>query len=141
MQVGLAGGCEEIIVPELDMNLDIVCSEIQEGNRKGKVSWIIIVAEGKAKAHDLAEIITNKTGLETRVAVLGHIQRGGRPTSTDRILGARLGNYAVEVLKKGVSDHCVYLKNNSLETIPLDNAIQVKQIDVEDLYRLIKILT
>jgi 6-phosphofructokinase 1 len=141
MQVGLAGGCEEVLVPELDTNLDVVCSEIQEGNKKGKVSWIIVVAEGKAKAHDIAEIINSKTGLETRVAVLGHIQRGGRPTSTDRILGAKFGNYAVEVLNKGFSDHCVCLKNNNLETITLDVAIQAKQIDVEGLYRLIKILT
>jgi len=140
MQVGLAGGCEEVLVPELDSNIDVMCNEIQEGNRKGKVSWIIIIAEGKAKAHNIAEIINNKTGLETRVAVLGHIQRGGRPTSTDRILGARLGNYAVEVLKKGVSNQCVYLKNDVLDTIPLEIAIQSKQINVEDLYRLIKIL-
>ena len=141
MQVGLAGGCEEVLVPELETNIDVVCSEIQEGNRKGKVSWIIIVAEGKSKAHDIAEIITDKTGLETRVAVLGHIQRGGRPTSTDRILGARLGNYAVEVLRKGISNQCVNLKNDVLETISLDIAIQPKQIDLTSLYRLIKILT
>jgi 6-phosphofructokinase 1 len=141
MQVGLAGGCEEVLVPELDTNLNVVCSEIQEGNRKGKVSWIIIVAEGKAKAHNIAEIINNKTGLETRVAVLGHIQRGGHPTSNDRILGARLGNYAVEVFKKGISNQCVCLKNDVLETIPLNIAVQPKQIDLTSLYRLIKILT
>jgi 6-phosphofructokinase 1 len=140
-QVALAGGCEEVLVPEIDTNLDAVCNEIQEGNKKGKMSWIIIVAEGKGKAHDIAGVIANKIGLETRVAVLGHIQRGGRPTATDRILGARLGNYAVEVLKEGVNDHCVYLKNNSLDTLPLNIAIQQKEIDVHALYRLIKILT
>jgi len=139
--VALAGGCEEVLVPEMDINLDEMCREIQEGNTKGKVSWIIIVAEGKAKAHNIADIITKKTGLETRIAVLGHIQRGGCPTAIDRLLGARLGNYAVNVLRNGISDHCVCLKDDKLLTIPLNEAIQPKEINVDRYYRLIKILT
>ena len=141
LNVALAGGCEEVLVPEMDVNLDGMCKEIQEGNEKGKVSWIVIVAEGKAKAQDIANIIHTKTNLETRVAVLGHIQRGGRPTATDRLLGARLGNHAVNVLKDGVTDHCVGFKDDKLFTIPLSAAIQPKKIDVDSYYRLIKILT
>ena len=141
LNVALAGGCEEVLVPEKEIDLDIMCKEIQEGNKKGKVSWIIVIAEGKAKAHDIANIIKEKTGLETRVAVLGHIQRGGRPTATDRLLGARLGNYAIDVLKDGVTDHCVSIKDGKLITIPLSVAIQPKEIDVDTYYRLIKILT
>ena len=140
LQVTLAGGCEEVLVPEMDINYDKMCNEIKEGNSKGKVSWIIIVAEGKAKAHDIADMIKNKTGLETRVAVLGHIQRGGRPTATDRIMAARLGSYAVETLKNGLTDHCVCLKEE-LCTIPLKEAIKTRTIDVEARYRLIKLLT
>jgi len=141
LNVALAGGCEEVLVPEMDLNLDEMCREIQQGNEKGKVSWIVIVAEGKAKAHDVAQMITSKTNLETRVAVLGHIQRGGSPTAIDRNLGARLGNYAVNVLKDGATDHCVYFKDGKCFTIPLEDAIQPKQIDVDFYYRLIKILT
>jgi len=141
LNVALAGGCEEVLVPEIDVNLNGMCKEIQEGNEKGKVSWIVIAAEGKAKAHDIAEVITDKTGLETRVAVLGHIQRGGRPTAMDRLLGARLGNYAVNILKDDVTDHCVNFKDDKLSTIPLSVAIQPKEIDVDSYYRLIKILT
>lgn len=141
LNVALAGGCEEVLVPEMDVNLDAMCREIQEGNKKGKVSWIIIVAEGKAKAQDIADFITNKTSLETRVAVLGHILRGGRPTAVDRLLGTRLGNYAVNVLKEGLTDHCVNFKDDKLFTIPLKDAIQPKHIDVDSYYRLIKILT
>jgi 6-phosphofructokinase 1 len=141
LNVALAGGCEEVIVPEMDIDLDLMCNEIKEGNQHGKVSWIVIVAEGKAKAQDIGNLINKKTGLETRVAVLGHIQRGGIPTARDRILGARLGNYAVEVLKDCVTDHCVYYKDNKLFTIPLDVAIQPKDLDVKNYYRLIKILT
>jgi 6-phosphofructokinase 1 len=118
-----------------------MCEEIQKGNEKGKVSWIVIVAEGKANASDIAKIISEKTGLETRVAVLGHIQRGGRPTTTDRIMAARLGNYAVETLKNGETDKCVYYKDDKYFTIPLDEAIQPKNLDVDGYYKLIKILT
>ena len=141
MQLALAGGCEEAIIPEMDLNIDKMCEEIQNGNNKGKVSWIVIVSEGKAKAHDIANLVTEKTGLETRVAVLGHIQRGGRPTATDRILAARLGNYAVEVLRNGETDICVNIKENNLSTMPLEYAIQQKEIDVEGFYKLIKLLT
>ncbi len=141
LNVALAGGCEEVLVPEMDVDLDGMCKEIQQGNEKGKISWIIIVAEGKAKAHDIADVITKKTDLETRVAVLGHIQRGGKPTATDRLVGARLGNYAVNVLRDGVKDHCVSFKEDKLFTIPLSVAIKPKKIDVDSYYRLIKILT
>lgn len=141
LQVALGGGCEEVLVPERDIDLDDICRDISEGNKKGKASWIIIVAEGKAKADDVASLISSKLGLETRVAVLGHIQRGGRPTAVDRIMASRLGNYAVEVLKNGGSDCCVTVSDNDLRAIPLAVAIQKKQIDVESCYSLIKLLT
>ncbi len=141
LQVALSGGCEEVLVPEMDIDLDRMCNEIVEGNKKGKVSWIIIVAEGKASAHDIGKLITEKTNLETRVTVLGHIQRGGRPTSTDRIMASRLGKYAVDVLKNGITDYCVAINNGQLSTVPLETAIQSKHIDIKKYYNLIKILT
>jgi 6-phosphofructokinase 1 len=66
MQVALAGGCEEVLLPERASNIDRMCREIEQGNKKGKASWIIIVAEGQAHAHDIAPLITKKTGFETR---------------------------------------------------------------------------
>lgn len=141
LQVALGGGCEEVLIPEKDIDLDEMCRNISEGNKKGKVSWIIIVAEGKAKASDIASLISEKLGLETRVAVLGHIQRGGRPTANDRIMASKLGNYAVNILKEGESDCCVTLSDNELTVVPLEVAIQKKHIDVESCYSLIKILT
>ena len=141
LQVALAGGCEEVLIPEMEFDIDNACEEIKKGNAEGKVSWIIIVAEGKAKANDVAKIITEKTGFETRVAVLGHIQRGGRPTALDRIIAARLGNYAVEILKNGHSNLCVSMNENELFTVPLNKAIQPKQLEIRNYYTLIKILT
>ena len=141
LQVALAGGCEEVLIPEKGFDKEKMCEEIAAGNEKGKISWIVIVAEGKAKANDIAKTIIETTGLETRIVVLGYIQRGGTPTAIDRILAARLGSHAVEVLKSGESDKCVCLKNNRMDTVPLEKAIQKKQIEIENYYGLIKILT
>jgi len=141
LTVALAGGCEEVLLPEKEFNIKKICEEITEGNIKGKISWIIIVAEGRARASDIAKEINEITGLETREVVLGHIQRGGRATAFDRILAARYGNFAVELLKEGETDKCVTLSNNKLITISLEDAIKPKDIEVEDYYRLIKVLT
>ncbi len=141
LQVALAGGCEEVLIPEKEMDMEKICEEIIEGSRIGKKSWIVIVAEGKSKGSTVAETIIQKTGLETRLTVLGYIQRGGTPTAFDRILAARLGSYAVEILKEGQTDKCVSLKSDKLITVPLDYVIQPKIIDYKQDYRLIKILT
>ncbi len=141
LQVALSGGCEEVLLPEKDFDIARMCEEIKQGSSKGKLSWIIIVAEGKAKAGDIADKITQITGLETRIAVLGHIQRGGRPTRVDRIIAARLGKAAVELLKQGETDKCVGLGELKIVTVPLEEAIKPKNIDIDNYYKLIKILT
>lgn len=140
-RVALAGGCEEVILPEKEYDIEGMCDEIVEGNVKGKISWIITVAEGKAKAHDIAAKITEMTELETRVVVLGHIQRGGRPTALDRILAAAYGNLAVEMLKDGETDKCVGLRNYKFDSILLEEAIKHRDVEIENYYRLLKILT
>ena len=141
LQVALAGGCEEVLIPERDYDPDRICADIKAGNAEGKVSWIIIVAEGKARAEDVARAITDRTGFETRVAVLGHIQRGGRPTALDRIMAARLGRAAVDALLEGCTDCCVRLRNGVLDLWPLDKAVLLKTTPVESDYRLLKLLS
>jgi len=141
LRVALAGGCEEVLLPEKSFNIKTICEEIVEGNIQGKVSWIVVVAEGRAKAADIAKRINKLTDLETREVVLGHVQRGGRPTAFDRIIAARYANYALEVLKAGKSDKCVTLKEGKLTTIPLAKAIQQKDIEIEAYYKLVRILT
>jgi 6-phosphofructokinase 1 len=118
-----------------------VSGEIAAGNARGKVSWIIIVAEGVARAEDVAKAISMNTGLETRIAVLGHIQRGGRPTAVDRILAARLGHQAVEALIEGQSDKCVNIRDGRPELIPLATAIRPKIMDISEDYHLLKVLS
>jgi 6-phosphofructokinase 1 len=141
MKTALAGGCEEVLLPEREFQTEALCREIQEGHAKGKISWIVVVAEGRAGAADVAAAITSRTGLETRIAVLGHIQRGGRPTVFDRLLAARLGAAGVEALRSGMSDVCVHLKHGRLEYLPLEETLRPKTIDVEADYRLLKMLS
>ena len=142
LETALAGGCEEVIIPERRYDIDRICHSIVEGNLRGKISWIIIVAEGAAKASEIAKKINKKTSLEVRVTVLGHIQRGGRPTLKDRILGARFGNFAVEFLLKGGRGVSVGICSEKLVTIDFKSAVDNKKwLDVASYLRLIKILT
>jgi len=141
MEVALAGGCEEVLLPESDFSMDAICREIEAGNSQGKVSWIIITSEGRARAEDVASAVTRSTGLETRIAVLGHIQRGGRPTAFDRILAARLGHHAVEVMLEGKTDVSVCLKCGRPEEVPLEIAIQPPDFDFSHDYKLLKLLS
>jgi 6-phosphofructokinase 1 len=141
LRVALAGGCEDVILPEKKLDIKEIGEEIGEGRAKGKMSWIVVVAEGKAKAADIGKKITKFTDLETREVVLGHIQRGGRPTAYDRILAARYGYYAVELIKKSQTGRCVTLRNDKLSAIPLSKAIKKKDINVGNYYKLVKLLT
>lgn len=141
MQVALGGGAEDVLVPERKFDLESMCTDIVEGNLKGKVSWIIIVAEGKAKAEDIARQITEMSSLETRVVVLGHIQRGGIPTARDRILATRLGGEAVELLIKGRSHQAVGVISDEIKVVDLEFAVQKKELNIDNFYKLIRILT
>lgn len=141
LRVALAGGCEEVIIPEKKFDLQDICHEIVNGNLKGKISWIIVVAEGAASAEDVAKEITEITGLETRTVVFGHIQRGGRPTAFSRELGLILGKNAVDCLMQGKSDKAVGLCCGKIIEVDFSVAIAEKKIETDKLYELIKILT
>jgi len=141
MEVALAGGCEEVFLPERDVPIKALCQEILEGRRQGKASWIIVVAEGRASAASIAAAVTDATGLETRIAVLGHIQRGGRPTAVDRILAARLGHAAVEALVEGRSGGLVHLAGGKVAFLPFGAAGDTKMTDIALDYHLLKVLS
>lgn len=141
LQVALAGGCEEVLIPERKFSLETICHDIVEGNLRGKFSWIIVVAEGTGSASDIAKKITEMTDLETRTVVLGHIQRGGRPTAFSRDLALRFGQAAVECLLRGETDKAVAIKDGKIITVDFEFAIKKKELKVDVLYNLIKVLT
>jgi 6-phosphofructokinase 1 len=103
LSVGLAGGAEDVLIPEIPTDLLALAGEIRQSWERGKRSSIIVVAESGEQGHSirLAEEIGRLTGLEPRVCVLGHIQRGGTPTARDRLLASRLGSAAVDILLEG----------------------------------------
>ncbi len=141
LAVALGGGCEEVIIPEKRFNLQAMCRDIIRGYQSGKMSWIIVVAEGAGSAVDIAKKITQRTKLETRAVVLGHVQRGGRPTAFSRDIALKLGQSAVEHLLKGERDMAVALHRDKFITIDFETAIKKKKIKVEEWYKLIRILT
>lgn len=121
--VGLAGGAEEIFTPDGNTTVDKAVEKIKESVKRGKKSSIIITVEGQkpGRAYDLAEAIRKKSGLEPKVCVLGHTQRGGSPTANDRILASRMGAAAVETLLRGHCDVMIGVDaSNQLIEVPLD---------------------
>lgn len=141
LRVALAGGCEDVIIPEKKLDFEAMCHDIVHGNIRGKISWIIVVAEGAGHAEEIAKKITELTSLETRAVVLGHIQRGGRPTALSRDLALAMGKAAVDCLLKGETDKAVGLSKGKVITVDLSFAITKKELDVDSIYNLIKVLT
>ncbi|MDD5166602.1 MAG: 6-phosphofructokinase [Candidatus Omnitrophica bacterium] len=141
LSVALAGGCEDVIIPERKLDLESICNDIVQGNMKGKISWIIVVAEGAGSAVDIAKKITEMTSLEIRTVVLGHIQRGGRPTAISRDLALRLGQEAVLRLINGEKDKAVGLCCNKVTAVDFATAIQKKEIKFEQWCDLIRVLS
>ncbi|MGV2913485.1 6-phosphofructokinase, partial [Bacillus safensis] len=111
---GLAGGAESILIPEADYDMDEIIARLRRGHERGKKHSIIIVAEGVGSGVEFGKRIEEETSLETRVSVLGHIQRGGSPSAFDRVLASRLGAYAVELLLEGQGGRCVGIQSNEL---------------------------
>lgn len=138
---GLAGGAESIIVPEVDFDMDEVCKRVIQGRNRGKLHHIIALAEGVGNAYEVAEEIEEKTGNETRVTILGHIQRGGSPTSFDRIMASKMGHKAVELLLQGNCGKALGIKCNEIIDMDLEEALKAeKELDME-MYEMAKILS
>jgi 6-phosphofructokinase 1 len=105
------------------------------------MSWIIILAEGAGKADDIARQITDMTGLETRTVVLGHVQRGGRPTAFSRDIALNLGKAAVDCLIDGKKDIALGIAGGKITEVAFESAIQKKELKIDNFYKLVKILT
>jgi len=141
LYAGLSGGADDIIVPEIPFNVDNICRILIEGKNRGKVSYILIVAEGTKNSFQLAKEIEEKTGLEVRVTVLGHIQRGGSPTAADRILASRMGAHAVRLLLDGKGNRVVAIRGNQIVDYDMDEALSIKRDFDHEMYELAKILS
>ncbi len=155
LEAGIAGGADVILIPEIPIDMDEVTEIIKKRHGRGKAFSIVAVAEGaqfKDKSlilqdqaldafghvrlggigENLAKEIEKRTGFETRVTVLGHIQRGGSPTAFDRVLGTRFGVKAIELIKAKKFGHMVALSANKIIEVPLLDAVkELKTVDKE----------
>jgi len=120
LEVGLAGGAEAILIPEIPFEISKIGTTIKQGRKRGKESYIIVVAEGAARGIAVAADIEAITGAETRATVLGHVQRGGAPTAADRVLATRLGAAAVDIAVEGRFGTIVGIQSNQVVVSPLE---------------------
>ncbi|GGS13069.1 6-phosphofructokinase [Deinococcus knuensis] len=142
LDVAVAGGAEEVFIPEDAKDVSCVVDVVKESVAKGKTGSIIIVAEGyPGGAQGVADAIQAGTGMETRVSILGHIQRGGSPVSSDRVLASRLGEAAVYALMEGRSDVMIGRQNHGIAYVPLNETWEKRKDVNRDLYRCAKTLS
>ncbi|HIX44553.1 MAG TPA: 6-phosphofructokinase [Candidatus Kurthia intestinigallinarum] len=137
---GLAGGAETILVPEEATNIDEMVKRLQRGKERGKKHSIIIVAEGVMSANELKNILLDK-GIDTRVSVLGHIQRGGSPTARDRVLASMMGAHAVEVLMNNVGGRAVGIRNQVVVDYDLKEVFETEHHLDQAMFKLSKELS
>lgn len=133
---GLADGAESILIPEQPTDFNDVIERLKRGQERGKKHSIIIVAEGVGSGFEFGKRIEEATNMDTRVTILGHVQRGGSPTANDRVLASRLGAHAVDLLLGGKSGRMVGIQNNKLvDHDILEILDQRHEIDL-DMYKL-----
>ncbi len=135
---GLAGGAETVLIPEEKYDMDDIVDRLKKGQERGKKHSIIIVAEGVMSANEFAKRFTEATGMDTRVSVLGHIQRGGSPTAADRVLASRLGSRAVELLIDRKGGRAVGIERNQLVDYDIIEALAKPHVIDLNMYRLSK---
>jgi len=142
LTLSVANGAEAVLVPEksFDVKEDIVDC-INESLKKGKSHFVIIVAEGIGNSEKIAVQIETLTDIETRVAILGHLQRGGSPTVTDRVTASRMGVEAVELLLRGESNRVVAMKDNKIVNYDISEALSMKKSIDEELYNVFEDIT
>lgn len=142
VNAGIACGAEVVLIPERkwDFENDVVVP-ILSGKGRGKTHFIVIVAEGVGKSFKLAERIEERTGIESRATVLGHVQRGGKPSVRDRVVASQMGNYAVEIILAGKSNRLICERDNKIVDIDIEEGLAMKKDISEDLVKLTKVLS
>jgi 6-phosphofructokinase 1 len=157
VEAGLAGGADVILIPEIKVDMARVCEAIRNRHRRGKSFSIVVIAEGTeidalgvvpegsekrrfgSVGERLAKMIEDATAYETRVSVLGYIQRGGSPTAFDRILATRFGVKSVELVKEGKFGHMVSYQNNKIRSVDMEGPVTERKHVDADLFQIAKV--
>ncbi len=131
--IGLACGAMVTLVPEVKFDLEKdVIDRMLYTQRSGKTHFIVVMAEGCGKSNEVADFIKSRTGIDTRVTVLGHVQRGGTPNARDRVMATRMGYYAAELLADGKTNRVVVFKHGQIMDFDIEEALAMKKsLDME----------
>lgn len=140
LYTGLGGGAEVIIVPEHKIDIDRIVERLTASKERGKLSGIVVLAEGAGKADEVGEQIKSRCNLSIRTTVLGHLQRGGAPSMKDRYLGTCWGVHAVKLLEKGIGNRIVGIRNNQIYDMDIVEGCAMKKKFDLDLYNMASIV-
>ncbi len=138
---GLAGGAEMVLIPEVETKIEEVAEKIKKGMARGKKHSIILLAEGAGDSYTIRDEINEHIDVPIRCTVLGYIQRGGTPTSFDRLLGSRMGANAVKCLMEGCTDVVLGTRNGKIFNMNIEKALNIKKEFDKEAYELTKILS
>ena len=125
VNTGIACGATSIITTEITYNLEDITNKMMETRKSGKQHFIVVVSEGIGNSEQIARAIEEKTGIESRATILGHVQRGGSPTVRDRVVATQMGYYAVELLDKGIGNRVVGMQNNKIVDFDIQEALSI----------------
>ncbi len=136
VNTGVACGATYVITSEVPYNLDEIAKKMLESRKTGKQHFIIVVSEGVGHSDEIARTLQEKTGIEARTTILGHVQRGGSPTVRDRVVASQMGYYAVDLLSQGIGNRVVGMQNNKIVDFDIQEALSMKKPFEDDLYHI-----
>ena len=136
LNTGVASGALEIITKEKPYDLDKIAKKMMEFKARGKQNFIIVVAENIGHSEEICKLIQEKTGIESRATILGHVQRGGSPTVRDRVAATEMGYYAVELLEQGIGNRVVGMQGGKVVDFDIQEALSMTKPYDEKLHQI-----
>lgn len=134
VNVACAVGAESVVTPELGYDLDDITKMLCDARNRGKNHFVVVVAEGIGNSENIARAIQEKTGIESRATILGHVQRGGSPTCRDRVAATQMGCYAVDLLEQGIGNRVVGMKDNKIYDVDIQEALAMTKPFEQDVF-------
>ncbi len=136
VNTGIACGAIEVITKEMPYDLDALAKKMLEAKKNGKQNFVVVVAEGIGNSTEIANVLQEKTGIESRATILGHVQRGGSPTVRDRVAATEFAYYAVGLLEQGIGNRVVGMQNNEIVDFDIQEALAMKKPYEEKLHKI-----
>ncbi|WP_295089259.1 6-phosphofructokinase [Ruminococcus sp.] len=136
VNTGIACGATDIITKEVPYDINAIANTMLEKKAKGKQNFVVIVAESVGHSEEIAKMLQEKTGIDARFTILGHVQRGGTPTVRDRVEATRMGYYAVELLEQGIGNRVIGIKDSKLVDYDIQEALSMHKDYDEKLHHI-----